>query len=78
MPTVLKDGPYSFVFFSSDAGEPPHIHIQRDRQIAKYWLGPAALAKNFGFAAHELNRIARLLANHEQKLLEAWHEYFGA
>lgn len=78
MPTVLRDGPYSFVFFSSDAGEPPHIHVKRDRQIAKFWLGPTALARNCGFAGHELNRIVRLLAVHERVLLEAWHEYFGA
>jgi hypothetical protein len=30
MPTVLIDGPYSFVFFSSDRGEPPHIHVKRE------------------------------------------------
>jgi hypothetical protein len=78
MPTVLKDGPYGFVFFSSDAGEPPHIHVQRDRQIAKFWLAPVAMARNHGFAGHELNRIVRLVAKYEQNLLEAWHEYFGA
>jgi hypothetical protein len=78
MPTVFKDGPYSFVFFSSDAGEPPHIHVQRERQIAKFWLKPMSLAKNRGFAAHELNRIARLVIKYEQNLLEAWRDYFGA
>jgi hypothetical protein len=78
MPTVLEDGPYSFVFFGSDGGEPPHIHVKRDRQIAKFWLEAVALAKNCGFAGHELNQIARLVAKHEQTLLEAWHEYFGA
>ncbi|MCC6124430.1 MAG: DUF4160 domain-containing protein [Pirellulales bacterium] len=78
MPTVLIDGPYSFVFFSSDGGEPPHIHVKRDRQIVKFWLEPTALAGNHGFAGHELNRIARLVTEHRQRLLEAWHEYFGA
>ena len=38
MPTILQDGPYSFIFFSSDRGEPPHIHVKRDRQLAKFWL----------------------------------------
>ena len=28
MPTVMRVGPYSFVFFSSDRGEPPHIHVK--------------------------------------------------
>jgi len=78
MPTVFEDGPYSFIFFSSDKGEPPHIHVKRDRQIAKFWLGPVLLAKNRGFAGHELNYIARLVARYESVLLEAWREYFGA
>ncbi len=77
MPTVLKDGPYSFVFFSSDGREPPHIHVKQDRRIAKFWLEPIVLAKNHGFAGHELNRIAELVATHERIILEAWHEYFG-
>ena len=78
MPTVLVDGPYSFVFFSSDKGEPTHIHVKRERWVAKFWLDPVVLATNRGFAGHELNLIARLVVKHEPTLLEAWHEYFGA
>ena len=78
MPTVLREGPYSFVFFSSDRPEPPHIHVKRDRQIVKFWLEPIALAKNHGFAEHELNRVQRLVVEHREELLEAWREYFGA
>lgn len=78
MPTVLEDGPYSFIFFSSDGGEPPHVHVKRERWIAKFWLDPVVAATNRGFPGHELNRIARLVAEHETDLLEAWHEYFGA
>ncbi len=47
------DGPYAFVSFSSDKGEPPHIYVQRERRIAKFWLDPVALAKNHGFPGHE-------------------------
>ncbi|KAA0230621.1 DUF4160 domain-containing protein [candidate division KSB1 bacterium] len=78
MPTVLIDGPYSFVFFSSDKSEPAHIHVKRDRQVAKFWLDPILPATNRGFKEHELNQIARLVVKHQQKLLEAWHEYFSA
>ncbi len=77
MPTVLRVGPYSFVFFSSDRGEPPHIHVKRDRSIAKYWLDPLALNKNRGFPDHELNQIETLVMQHQLALLEAWHEFFG-
>jgi len=78
MPTVFEDGPYQFIFFSSDKGEPAHIHVKRERRIVKFWLGPVALAKNRGFAGHELNQIARLVAKYEATLLEAWYGYFGA
>ena len=78
MPTVLQIGSYSFIFFSSDRGEPVHLHVKRNRQLAKFWLSPVFLAKNRGFKDHELNDIARLVEQHEQTLLEAWHDYFDA
>lgn len=77
MPTVHQEGPYSFVFFSSDRGEPAHIHVKRDQQLVKFWLNPVLFAKNRGFPEHELNQIARLVIKNEQKLYEAWYEYFG-
>ena len=78
MPTILRDGPYSFIFFSSDKGEPPHIHVKRDRRIAKFWLDPISLAKNRGFPEHELDRMVHLIVTHQPTLLEAWHEYFSS
>ena len=78
MPTVLQVGPYSFIFFSSDRGEPIHIHVKRDRLLAKFWLRLVSLAKNRGFSDHELNELLRLVEQHEQTLLEAWHDYFDA
>lgn len=77
MPTVLRAGPYSFIFFSSDRDEPQHIHVKRDRQIAKFWLTPVACAINHGFPPHELNRIEQLVISHRDFLLQAWHDYFG-
>lgn len=78
MPTVLQVGPYSFIFFSSDRGEPAHIHVKRDRQIAKFWLKPVRLDKNRGFKDHELNRVAEIIEANQEVILEAWHDYFDA
>ncbi|HIK34020.1 MAG TPA: DUF4160 domain-containing protein [Oscillatoriales cyanobacterium M59_W2019_021] len=78
MPTVLQVGPYSFIFFSSDRDEPTHIHVKRDRQLAKFWLEPIALEKNRGFKDHELNQIEKLIEEHKQVLVEAWHDFFDA
>lgn len=76
MPTVLQVGPYSFIFFSSDRGEPAHIHVKRDRQIAKFWLGPVRVEKNRGFKDHELNKIAEIIEDYQGEILEAWRDYF--
>ena len=63
-------------FVSHDLNEPPHVHVDRDHQSAKFWLAPVALARNLGFSAVELRRVLGLVAEHEPRLLEAWNEYF--
>ncbi len=77
MPTVLKSGPYRLYFYSHDGKEPPHIHVDRERFSAKFWREPVELARNLGFGAVELRRIERLVVEHEDSLLESWHDYFG-
>ena len=76
MPTVLRTGPYRIYFVSHDMNEPPHVHVDREDLSATFWLGPVALARNLGFAPRELRAVQRMIAEHEQMLLESWHEYF--
>jgi hypothetical protein len=64
MPTVLRDGLYAFLFYSSDRLEPRHIHVKRDLQVAKFWLEPVSLAHNKGYAEHEVLAIERLVIKH--------------
>ncbi|MBS3823824.1 MAG: DUF4160 domain-containing protein [Wenzhouxiangellaceae bacterium] len=78
MPTVLRDGPYRFYWFSHEPGEPPHVHVDRDACSAKYWLEPVALARNLGFPAHELRRIRAVVESNKSEFLEAWNGYFGS
>ena len=75
-PTVLRSGPYRFFFFSSDRGEPTHVHVGRDRKTAKFWLEPVQLEYNLGFATNELNKISALVQEHQAELVKAWHDYF--
>ena len=77
MPTVLREGPYRFYFYSHEGTEPPHIHVDHDDQTAKFWLEPVALARNLGFNAVELRTIERLVTQHRAHLLEAWNDFFG-
>ena len=76
-PTILQSGPYRFFFFSSDRSEPPHVHVMRDRALAKFWLGPVRLATCVGFGKREIERLSRLVVEHEAEIRKAWHEYFG-
>src|SRR2546422_496611 len=74
---ILKDrvdrfatGPYRVDFHSHEPNEPPHVHVDRDDQSAKFWLEPIALARNLGFSPAELRRVQRMLKDNETMLLE--------
>ncbi len=77
MPTVLKSGPYRLFFYAGDRDEPPHVHVERDDRIAKFWLNPIRLQSSGGFLRVELARIERLVSDHRVELREAWNEYFS-
>ena len=76
MPTVLREGPYRFYFYSNEGSEPPHVHIDRDDQSCKFWLEPVGLAGNLGFSPRELRIIEGMVIDHSRKILEAWNAYF--
>jgi hypothetical protein len=77
-PTVLREGPYRFFFFSSDRGEPRHVHVGRDDKAAKFWLEPVRMAYNQGFASSELQRVKGLVQRHQAALVKEWNAYFRA
>ena len=77
MPTVFRSGPYRMFFYAGDREEPAHIHVERDRSEAKFWLDPIRLARSYGFSASELNRIELLIAENQQLLLDKWNEFFS-
>jgi hypothetical protein len=78
MPIVLRIGPYRFGFFASDSGEPPHIHVRRERRRAKFWLQPSVrLATSNRFAEHELNALRQVVIEHRDFFLEQWDDFFG-
>jgi hypothetical protein len=77
MPTVLKFESYRFFFYAGDRDEPPHIHIERDDKIAKFWLDPVRLQSSGGFRRLEITKIHKIIKEHHSQLLEAWNEYFG-
>ena len=89
MPTVLRIGPYRFFFVSLDFNEPPHIHVKREKMVAKFWLDPVALQLTGGFRRRELRpdldedlSVSGILAGRRsgesQKSLKRWLEERGA
>jgi len=77
VPTVLRSGPYRLFFYAADRDEPPHVHVERDDRIAKFWLDPIRLQSSGGFSRLELARIEMLVSDHRVELREAWNEYFS-
>ena len=77
MPTVLRVGPYRYFFYAGDRDEPLHIHVERNDKIAKLWLDPVRLQSSGGFGRAEIGQILKIINQHHQQLVEAWHEYFG-
>ncbi len=77
MPTVLRVGPYRFFFVALDYTEPPHVHVNRENMVAKFWLETIVLRRTGGFSRTELNRIAELVRENREYLLERWYEFFG-
>ena len=71
MPTVLRHGPYRLYFYSNEADEPAHVHVERDGDVAKFWLEPVRLARSGGFRATEINRISKLVEQFREEILEA-------
>lgn len=78
MPTILREGPYRFYFYSNEHNEPPHVHVDRENASAKFWLNPVTLASNIGFKTPEVRKINYLVIVNRLILVEAWHEHFGA
>ena len=77
MPTVHIEGPYRFFWYSGDRTEPLHVHVERDENVAKFWLDPVALARNNRFSKRELKRIEEIVRRNAAEWIERWNREFG-
>ena len=76
-PTVVIVDGFRFFFFSNEGQERPHIHVQLDSKLCKFWITPKVrLAKNVGFKLHELRRIEAIILENKEILLGRWNEFF--
>ena len=77
MPTVLRTGPYRFFFYAGDRNEPEHVHVERDDNVAKFWLDPVRLQRSGGFGSSEINLMQKLVEDNRENLIRSWNEYFS-
>jgi len=77
MPTVLRSRAYRFFFYSADGGEPPHVHVQRESNIAKFWLRPVRLEESGGLSRLEIRRVQAMVEANVESLLRSWDEFFA-
>ena len=61
MPTISRVGAYRLFFYAGDRDEPPHVHVERDDKVAKFWLTPVRLQRAAGFRPAELGQVERLI-----------------
>ena len=77
MPSILRIGQFRFFFYSNEFGEPPHIHIQSDSKLAKFWLEPVLLAKSIRFTPKELRKLEKIVQENQTLFVERYNEYFN-
>lgn len=77
-PTVFRDGPFRFFFFSREEAR-LHVHVQSADGEAKFWIDPEIeLAHNHALGPQDLNRALQLVVAHEQEIRDAWHRHFSS
>ena len=53
-----------------------HVHVERDRAVAKFSLELFGLAYSRLFPAHELRRIQAMVRERSDQFTEAWNGFF--
>ena len=76
LPTALHIAGWRFHFYSDEATEPPHIHVDTGDGECKFRLDPVRLARSQRVSPVELRRIESTVFEHHSGLLGKWHDHF--
>lgn len=75
-PTVFREGPFRFFFFSREETR-MHVHVAHPDGEAKFWLDPEVeLAAQTGLAKHVIGEAQQLVEDHLQEIINAWNKHF--
>jgi hypothetical protein len=76
-PTVFRDGPYRFFFFSREEDR-IHVHAMSADGEAKFWLEPTVSLATFeGLEPKQLKRLQRIVEERQNEIRRAWKDHFG-
>jgi hypothetical protein len=76
MPTVLEFGSGKIkvsIYFKDH--NPPHVHVNAPGASAVFAIQTLAIIEASGFTSKALRKIRRALREHQDYLMEVWHEY---
>ncbi len=77
MPTVLRVDGFRLFFYSGDQREPIHVHVEKERAVAKVWVDPVRLERSRGFSSNEINTILEHVEANKNRIVEQWNEFFN-
>lgn len=75
MPEVFRKDGFRFFFFSREASEPIHVHVESAEKYAKFWLEPIVLAESHGFLGKQLREIRELIQQNETLIRKKCDEH---
>jgi hypothetical protein len=75
-PSILRTKGYRCYFLSNEE-ERIHIHVTCEAGEAKFWVEPVvSLAVCHGLNPRRLNEIQKIVEEHKDEIIKAWHSYF--
>ena len=75
MPEIFRHHGYRFFFFSREAEEPIHVHVESAEKYAKFWVEPLLLAESHGFRSGQLREIRELIEENTDIIKGKWNEH---
>ena len=75
MPEIFRHHGYRFFFFSGEAEEPVHVHVESAEKYAKFWVEPLLLAESHGLRSGQLREIRELIEENTEIIKTKWNEH---
>ena len=77
MPTIFSKNGFRFFFYSNEH-RPIHVHVRKGGGEAVFEVeGEVGLRESVGLKMRELKEAEDLAAEHQQLIIQAWHEHIG-